>query len=159
MMKDLAWDPLAGAVVFGLLAGLLYFREEAPRWCGFFAAAAVVFLTAGVTPLLHLAHHHLAPGLDALVIMAGAVAAVLMFYLVVFKGHHAKPLIKLKSGGGGAAPGQPGGKSKNKRAPHHKAMLATVGAMAFMFLLVSNWHAVVKTGSGGVSQTYHGITS
>ena len=78
MMKDLAWDPLAGAVVFGLLAGLLYFREEAPRWCGFFAAAAVVFLTAGVTPLLHLAHHHLAPGLDALIIMGGVVGAVLI---------------------------------------------------------------------------------
>jgi hypothetical protein len=156
MMKDLAWDPLAGAVVFGLIAGLLYFREEAPRWCGFLAAAAVVFLTAGVTPLLSLAHHHLAPGLDALIIMAGAVGAVLMFWLVVFKGHHAKPLIKRKGGGG--APGQPGSGSKNKKAAHHKAMLATVGAMAFMFLLVSNWHAVVQTGSGGISQTVSGIT-
>jgi hypothetical protein len=37
-------------------------------------------------------------------------------------------------------------------------MLATVGAMAFTFLLVSNWHAIVLTGGGGLSLTIHGIT-
>jgi len=160
-VKWVAWDPLAFAAVFGLIAALLYFREEAPRWCGFFAAATVVFLTAGVLPLLRLAHHPLAPGLDALIVMVGAVGAVLMFYLVVFKGHHAKPLLKLKGGqgGGGGGTGQPGGKSKSRKAPHHKAMLATVGAMAFTFLLVSNWHAIAQTGQGGISQTVHGFTS
>lgn len=157
-MKDFAWDPLAFAAVFGFMAALLYFREEAPRWCGFFAAATVVFVTAGVLPLLKLAHHPLAPGLDALIVMVGVVGAVLMFWLVVFKGHHNKPLIKHKGGAGAAAGGDTkGGKSKSRKTPHHKAMLATIGAMAFMFLLVSNWHAIVQTGSGGISQTVHGI--
>jgi hypothetical protein len=158
-VKWVAWDPLAFAAVFGFMAGLLYVREEAPRWCGFFAAATVVFLTAGVRPLLKLAHTQLTPGLSALIVMVGVVGAVLMFYLVVFKGHHDKPLIKRRGGQGAAAGGQPGGgKSRNKKTPHHKAMLATVGAMAFTFLLVSNWHAIVQTGSGGLSQTVSGIT-
>jgi hypothetical protein len=147
-VKWVAWDPLAFAAVFGFMAGLLYFREEAPRWCGFFAAATVVFLTAGVRPLLRLAHTQLSPGLAALIVMVGVVGAVLMFWLVVFKGHHAKPLLKRKGAG---AP-------KSKKVAHHKAMLATVGAMAFTFLLVSNWHAIVLTGGGGLSQTIHGIT-
>jgi hypothetical protein len=158
-VKDVAWDPLAIAAVFGLIAALLYFREEAPRWCGFFAAAFVVFVTAGVLPLLALAHHPLGPGLAALIVMVGAVGAVLMFYLVVFKGHHNKPLIQRKAVGGGGGDGKPGGKSKSKKAPHHKAMLATVGAMAFLFRRVSNWHAIAQTGSGGITQTVHGITS
>jgi hypothetical protein len=147
-VKDFAWDPLAFAVVCGLIAALLYFREDAPRWCGFFAAATAVFLTAGILPLLKLAHHPLGPGLDALIVMAGAAGGVLMFILVVFKGHHKKPLIKRKGGG-----------TPKSKTPHHKAMLATVGAMAFTFLLVSNWHAIAQTGQGGISQTVHGFTS
>jgi hypothetical protein len=158
-MKQFAWDPLALAAVTGFIAGLLYLREEAPRWCGFFAAATVAFATAGVRPLLALAHQPLSPGLAALVVMVGAVGSVLVFYLVVFKGHHSKSLVKRRGGGGAAtAGGSAGGGGKSKKAAHHKAMLATVGAMAFMFLLVSNWTSVVQTGSGGISQTFNGIT-
>jgi hypothetical protein len=154
-----AWDPLALAAVAGFVAVLLYLREEAPRWCGFLAAAAVVFLIAGIGPLLTLAHRPVTPGLAALIVMVGVVGAVLMFYLVVFKGHHAKPLIKLRGGQGAATgAGQQGGKSKSKKAPHHKAVLATVGLTAFLFLAVTNWHSVAQTGSGGISQTISGIT-
>lgn len=157
-MHQLAWDPLAVAAATGLVAAILYLREEAPRWCGFLAAATVVFVTAGVAPLLALAHHPLRPGLAALIVIAGAVGSVLTFYLVVFKGHHNKSLIKRKGGGGAGATGAPGGKAKSGKAAHHKAMLATVGVTAFMFLLVSNWSSVVQTGTGGVSQTFNGIT-
>ena len=160
-MKELTWDPLALAAVTGVVAVILYLREEAPRWCGFLAAATVVFLTAGVAPLLALAHHPLKPGLAALIVMVGVVGAVLMFYLVVFKGHHAKPLIKRRGGQATAKASADGGGGggKSKKVQHHKAMLATVGVTAFMFLLVSNWQAVVQTGSGGISQTVNGITS
>jgi hypothetical protein len=151
----IAWDPLAVAAVTGLIAALLYFREEAPRWCGFLAAITVVFVTAGVGPLLALAHHPLTPGLAALIVMAGAAGAVLMFYLVVFKGHHDKPLVKRRGAQSTQGDGQR--KAKSKKAPHHKAMLATVGVTAFMFLLVSNWHAIAQTGSGGISQTINGF--
>lgn len=158
-MNQFAWDPLALAAVTGFVAGLLYLREEAPRWCGFFAAATVVFVTAGVRPLLALAHHPLNSGLAALVVMVGAVGSVLVFYLVVFKGHHNKSLVKRRGGGGDAkAIGGASGGGKSKKAAHHKAVLATVGAMAFTFLLVSNWHSIVQTGSGGFSQTFNGIT-
>lgn len=158
-MKWVAWDPLAFAAVFGLLAGLLYFREEAPRWHSFFAAFTVMFVTAGILPILKLAHHPLSPGLDALIVMAGTAGSLVLFFLVFFKGYHDKPLFKRRGAGGGGAPGQAGGKSKSKKAPHHKALLATVGVTVFMFLLVSNWHAMVLTGRGGISQTVHGITS
>jgi len=157
-VKQIAWDPLAVAAATGLIAGILYLREEAPRWCGFFAAATVIFVTAGIGPLLALAHHPLRPGLAALIVIAGAVGSVLTFYLVVFKGHHNKSLIKRKGGGGSGGAAAPGGKAKSGKAPHHKAVLATVGVTAFMFLLVSNWGSVVQTGTGGVSQTYSGFT-
>lgn len=157
-MNQFAWDPLALAAVTGFIAGLLYLREEAPRWCGFFAAATVVFVTAGVRPLLALAHHPLNSGLAALVVMVGAVGSVLVFYLVVFKGHHNKSLVKRRGGGTVATADGKGGSGKSKKAAHHKAVLATVGAMAFTFLLVSNWHSIVQTGSGGFSQTFNGIT-
>jgi hypothetical protein len=157
-MNQFAWDPLALAAVTGFIAGLLYLREEAPRWCGFFAAATVAFLTAGVRPLLALAHQPLSPGLAALVVMVGAVGSVLVFYLVVFKGHHSKSLVKRRASGNAKAIEGGAGGGKSKKAAHHKAMLATVGAMAFMFLLVSNWTSVVQTGSGGISQTFNGIT-
>lgn len=157
-MNQIAWDPIAVAAATGLIAAILYLREEAPRWCGFFAAATVVFVTAGIAPLLALAHHPLGPGLAALIVIVGAVASVLMFYLVVFKGHHSKSLIKRKGPSRDAGDGKVGAKAKSGKAPHHKAMLATVGVTAFMFLLVSNWTSVVQTGGGGISQTYNGIT-
>ena len=157
-MNQLAWDPLAVAAGTGFVAAVLYLREEAPRWCGFLAAATVVFVTAGVAPLLALAHHPLRPGLAALVVIVGVVASVLMFYLVVFKGHHNKSLIKRRGPSGGSGDGKVPAKAKSGKAAHHKAMLATVGVTAFMFLLVSNWNSVMQTGTGGLSQTISGIT-
>jgi len=156
----LAWDPLAPAAVTGIIAVILYLREAAPRWCGFLAAVTVMFVTAGVPPLLALAHRPVTPGLAALIVMAGAAGGSLMFYLIVFKGHHKKPLFKHKGAQSGTAAGggQQDRKAESKKTPHHKAMLATVGAMVFAFLLVSNWHAIAQTGRGGISQTFNEIT-
>ncbi len=153
-----AWDPLALAALTGVIAAVLYGIGAAPRWCGFLAAATVMFITAGVRPLLALAHRPVTPGLSALIVMAGAVGAALMFYLVVFKGHHKKPLFKRQGATGGAPGAGQDGKAKSKKAPHHRAMTATVFAMVFTFLLVSNWGAIMQTGRGGISQTVSGIT-
>jgi hypothetical protein len=142
----IAWDPLALAAVPGGIAVYLYLREEAPRWCGFLAAIAVVFLTAAVKPLLALAHHPVRPGMAIVIIMTGFALAVLTFWLVIFKGYHSKPLIKRK-----------GGTPKSK-ASHHKSLAAVIGVMVFAFLAVSGWGAITQTMHGGWSQTWAGIT-
>jgi hypothetical protein len=153
----IAWDPLALAAVPGGIAVYLYLREEAPRWCGFLAAIAVVFLTAAVKPLLALAHHPVRPGMAIVIIMTGFALAVLTFWLVIFKGYHSKPLIKRKGGSQGGAAGAAGAGKKSK-ASHHKSLVATIGVMVFAFLAVSGWGAITQTMHGGWSQTWAGIT-
>src|SRR6185437_189038 len=101
-----AWDPLAVAGLFWVIAALLYVYGHAPRWFGFLAAAGLACAVAGVPSLLTLAHHPLAPGLSALVVIVGAAGGVLLFWFIVIKGHHKHPMLKIK---GTQATGTPGG--------------------------------------------------
>ena len=151
---NLAWEPLTLAAVTGTVTVVLYLTGKAPRAAGFLAAATVLFFTVGVPSLLAMAHRPVTGGLYVLITLAGAAGSVALFYFMVFKGHHKRPLLKMKGGSSGAG-AQGGGSGK---APHHRAMVATVGVMVFTFLLVSNWQTVFQTATGGLSQTIHGIT-
>ena len=156
---NIAWDPLALAAITAVVTVILYLYGHAPRVAGFTAAATVLFLTVSVPPLLALAHHPVTSAAELLIIAAGAVGAGWLFWLIVFRGHHKHPLLKKKGAAGAAAAGAGGGGGGGKsKGPHHRAMAVTVAAMAFGFLLVSNWPQISHRGRGGISQTVNGIT-
>jgi hypothetical protein len=152
---NVAWDPLFLAAITAVVTVILYLYGHAPRVAGFTAAATVLFVTVSVRPLLALAHHPVTSAAELLIIAAGAVGAGWLFWLIVFRGHHTHALLKKKGASAAGTPGAGGGKSKGA---HHRAMSVTVAAMVFTFLLVSNWSQIASMGSGGFSQTIHGIT-
>lgn len=153
-----AWDPLALAGLAWVIAALLYLFGHAPRWFGFLAAAGLAFAVAGVPSLLALAHHPLAPGFAALVVIVGAAGGVLLFWFIVIKGHHKHSLLKFKGAQAAGPQGSAQGGGKSKKAPHHRAAVAFALALVFVFLAVSNWNSVFQTGRGGISQTVSGFT-
>jgi hypothetical protein len=153
----IAWDPLIVAgLVAACAAGLYHFTGWA-RATGLVVAAALAALVVAVPPLSKLAHHPVSSGFPLLVVIVGAVIFAILFVVVVVRNHGALRRPRRKSGAqdkaGAAEP-----KSAHPKAAHHRAIFVTVGAMAFIFALVTSWHPAAHAVQHGVSQTVNGIT-
>lgn len=154
---QIAWDPLIVAgLVAAIAVGLYHFTGWA-RTAGLFAAAALAALVVAVPPLSKLAHHPVSSGFPLLVVIVGAVIFTILFVVVMIRGHN-KPLRRPRASGTQAKTEGATPKSAHPKAAHHRAMVVTVGAMAFLFALATSWHPVAHAVQHGVSQTYNGIT-
>jgi uncharacterized integral membrane protein len=162
---NIAWDPLILAALIAACAGCLYHFTGWARTTGLVAAAALAALVVAVPPLSKLAHHPVSSGFPLMVVIVGAVIFAALFVVVIILGQHGPLRKQRRKPGSAVATSAQGGaaqasasKSAHPKAAHHRAMVITVGAMAFIFALVTSWHPAANAVQHGVSQTYNGIT-
>lgn len=156
---NVSWDMLlVSAALFGL-AALPYFHSKEgkiPRFFAALVATATAFAVASFPGLMALAHRPVSDGLILLVYFLGALAAGVMFYIIVVRrGHKDQVFSRLvgKAGGGSGTP-----RKTSPRAPHHRAAAATTVAVLFGFLVAFHFGAMIHAAGHGGAQFYHEVT-